>query len=355
MRFRSILSEAGRNLITGTSRALLLALLLAATTAGAAVTDARSIIAVQSRAADFVASGASVRVMVAPAMTDAASCERLATVGGVRAAGALRTADAVVLRTMNANPVPAYAVTPGLIAVLGGDPAAPAGAWLPAPLARTLGVQPGQELPTGAGTLTVAGLYEYPDDGRDSRLAYAALLPEPAAGAFDECWADIWPLSRDREQLLHAALAVDSSAADAVTVGQLNTSRGTRFDALAEFTGRPTRFGLPACALAGLLIGLAAVRIRRLELAAALHLGESRRDLLATQVVETAAWAAAAVVLAAVALLAGVMAAGPADPMAVYLVDVRGPAVAACTALIGAVLGVLTVRERHLFRYFKNR
>ncbi|GIF40799.1 hypothetical protein [Actinoplanes xinjiangensis] len=355
MRFRSILSEAGRNLATGTSRALLFALLLAAITAGAAIMDARSIIGVQSRAADFVASGASIRVMVAPAMTDAAACERLGTIGGIRAAGALREADAVVLRTMNANPVPAYAVTPGLIAVLGGDPAAPAGAWLPAPLARTLGVQAGQELPTGSGTLTVAGLYEYPDDGRDSRLAYAALLPQPAAGSFDECWADIWPLSRDREQLLHAALAVDSSAADAVAVGQLNTSRGTRFDALGEFTARPTRFALPACALAGLLLGLIAVRIRRLELAAALHLGASRRDVLAIQVIETAAWAAAGVVLAAVALLAGVVAAGSTDAAAVYLVDVRGPAVAACATLIGAVLGVLTVRERHLFRYFKNR
>lgn len=355
MRFRSILSEAARNLATGTSRALLFALLLAVITAGAAIMDARSIIGVQNRAADFVASGASVRVMVAPAMTDAASCERLGRVGGVRAAGALRESDAVRLRTMDANPVPAYAVTPGLIAVLGGDPAARAGAWLPASLAGTLGVRPGQELPTGAGTLTVAGVYEYPDDGRDSRLAYAALLPEPAAGTFDECWADIWPLSRDREQLLHAALAVDASAADAVTVGQLNTSRGTRFDAPAEFTGRPTRFVLPACALAGLLLGLAAVRARRLELAASLHLGEARRDLLATQVIETAAWAAAGVVLAAVALLAGVAAAGSTDATAVYLVDVRAPATAACAALIGTVLGVSTVRERHLFRYFKNR
>jgi hypothetical protein len=355
MRLREIRSEAGRNVATGTTRALLFGLLLATVGAGLAIVDARSVIAVERAAADFVAAGASVRILLAKDMTDPAACDRLTGISGVRAAGALREADAVTLRAMSANPIPAYAVTPGLLAVLGGDPAAPAGAWLPAELARTLGVSPGQTLATATGPLRVAGVYRYPDDGRDSRLAYAALLPEPATGTFDECWADVWPLSKPREQLLHTALTVDTASTDPVTVGRLNTSHGTRFDGEADFTGRPTRYVLPGCALAGLLLGFLAVRIRRLEIAAALHLGESRRALLATVLVETAVWAAAAFLLAACALAAGVVAANPGDPLTAYLVDVRGPAAAACATLAGALAAVLSIRERHLFRYFKDR
>jgi hypothetical protein len=346
-----VLSEAYRNLLSGTTRGLLFAVVLAAVVAGLAVTDARAIVTLQQQAADFTGSGASVQVMVARGSTDAAACERLRSISGVRSAGALRPADAVVLQAMLGNPIQAYAVTPGLIAVLGGNPAAPAGAWIPADLARTLGVRPGQRLATTDGTLTIAGVYDYPDDGRDSRLTYAALLPQPVTGTFDECWADVWPVSASREALLHTALTVDSTSTDPVTVGQLNTSRGTRFDGRQAFSHRPTRYALPACFLAGLVLGFAAIRLRRLEIAAALHLGESRRALLATLLIESAVWSGVAVVLAACALVLG----GGGSSWEVYLIDVRGALVAAPGAVIGAMAAVFTIKEKHLFAYFKNR
>ncbi|HET9517996.1 MAG TPA: hypothetical protein VFO77_09750 [Actinoplanes sp.] len=349
MRWRSVLSEAYRNLVSGTTRGVLFAVLLTAVVAGLAITDARAIRTLQRQAADFTGSGASVQVMVARDSTDPVACERLRNITGVRSAGALRPTDAVVLRAMLGNPIQAYAVTPGLISVLGGDSAAPAGAWLPAELARTLGVRPGQQLATTTGALSIAGVYDYPDDGRDSRLTYAALLPEPVHGTFDECWADVWPVSASREALLHTALTVDSTSADPVTVGQLNTSRGQRCDGEQAFTDRPTRYALPACALAGLLLGFTAIRLRRLEIAGALHLGESRRALLATVLIETAVWAGAAVLLAACALVLG---SGSLD---VFAIDVRGPLAAAPGAVLGALLAAFTIREKHLFAYFKNR
>lgn len=355
MRLRSILSEAFRNITTGTTRALILSLLLAAVGAGLAITDARSVIGIQHRAAEFVSAGASVRVMVAPRMTDAAACERLATVPGIRSSGALREADAVVLRTMIANPVQAYAVTPGLLTVLGGDAAGPAGAWISAELAATLGVRPGQDLVTTAGPMTLAGVYDYPDDGRDSRLDYAALLPQPATGVFDECWAQVWPVSDPRHDLLYSALAMDTASTDPVQIGQLNTRLGTEFHGVAEFTDRPTRYALPACALAGLLLGFVAIRMRRLEIAGALHLGEARRALAATLLVETAAWALAGFLLAAAALAAGVTIGTGSAALDVYLIDVRGPAAGALATLVGAVAALATIRERHLFAYFKDR
>jgi hypothetical protein len=309
----------------------------------------------QQKSADFVSSGASVRVMVARQTTDAAACERLRTISGVRSAGALKEADAVVLRAMIANPIPAYAVTPGLIEVLGGNAATIAGAWIPAQLAKTLGVKPGQELVTTAGTLSVAGIYNYPDDGRDSRLNYAALLPQPATGTFDECWADVWPFSKTRDRLLYSALTVDTSSTDPVSIGQLNTSRGTQFDGVGEFAGRPTRLALPGCVLAGLMLGFVAIRMRRLEIAGALHLGESRRSLLATLLIETAVWSFIALVLAACILVFGVTLRNPGESLDVYLIDIRGPVAAALATLMGAVLASFTIQEKHLFGYFKNR
>lgn len=355
MRPRSILSEAYRNIVTGTTRALLMGIFLAAISAGLAIADARSIIEMEQKAADFVSSGASVRVMVARGTTDAAACERLDAISGVRSAGALKEADAVVLQAMIANPIPAYAVTPGLIEVLGGNAAAPAGAWIPTQLAKTLGVKPGQKLVTTAGALSVAGVYDYPDDGRDSRLNYAALLPQPATGNFDECWADVWPFSKTRDHLLYSALTVDASSTDPVNIGQLNTGRGTRFDGVGEFAGRPTRYALPGCVLAGMILGFVAIRMRRLEIAGALHLGESRRSLLATLMIETAAWSFIALILAACALVYGVILRNPADPLDVYIIDIHGPVAAALATLIGTVLASFTIQEKHLFGYFKNR
>ncbi|WP_322759658.1 hypothetical protein [Frankia sp. Cr2] len=355
MRLRSILSEAYRNIVTGTTRALLLGIFLAAISAGLAIVDARSIIDIEQKADDFVSSGGSVRVMVARESIDAAACERLSAISGVRSAGALKETDAVVLRVMIANPIPAYVVTPGLIEVLGGNAATRAGAWLPAQLAKTLGVQPGQELVTTAGTLSVAGIYDYPDDGRDSRLNYAALLPQLATGVFDECWAEVWPLSKTRDHLLYSALTVDVSSTDPVIIGQLNTSRGTQFDGVGAFTGRPTRYGLAGCGLAGLILGFVAIRMRRLEIAAALHLGESRCALLASLLIETAVWSFSAFILAACALVFGVIPRNTAASMNVYIIDICGPAAAALTALVGTVLASFTIQEKYLFGYFKSR
>ncbi|GIJ48440.1 hypothetical protein Val02_53260 [Virgisporangium aliadipatigenens] len=355
MRARVILSEAGRNVLSGTTRAGLLGVFLALVCAGLAVVDARSIIDLRQAAAAYVASGASVRVLKAPDGTDGAACERLGTLPGVRAAGAIRETDAVVLRTMIANPLPAYAVTPGLVTVLGGAGSADAGAWIPRTLAAALGVTPGQEVPTTTGTMRIAGVYDYPDDGRDSRLSHAALIPQPPTGRFDECWADVWPTSPQREHLLYSAIRVDTDSTDPVAVGQLNNSLGKRFDGVTAFDERPTRWALPGCVLAGLLVGFAAVRMRRLELAAALHLGETRRALLLTLLIETLLWASGAFVLSAFALACAVLPGNTGDPLAVYAIDVRGPLAALPAAAAGTALALCTVREAHLFRYFKNR
>ncbi|GAB3277924.1 hypothetical protein GCM10027589_03850 [Actinocorallia lasiicapitis] len=357
MRIRAIVSEAWRNTLAGTSGAVLFGLALAFVVGALACTDARSVIDLQKRADAFAASGASVQALVAKKQTDAVYCEALSRIAGIRASGALRPADPVVLRAMVANAIPAYAVTPGFVALLASGDSARPGVWLPEQLAATLKVKAGGQLVTTAGTLTVAGTYRYPDDGRDSRLAYAVLLPQPVTGTFDECWADVWPSSPSAEGLLYAAVKVDGSdeSGEPVNQGQLNPSLGTAFDGAAEFAARPSRLALPACAIVGFVLGFGAVRRRRLELAGALHIGMPKHAILAMTLLETAVWAVAGAFLGGCALVFATSLGNPADALDLFLIDLRGPLAAVFTAVAGAAAAATTVREKHLFRYFKDR
>ncbi|MGH3319337.1 MAG: hypothetical protein ACRDN9_03990 [Streptosporangiaceae bacterium] len=181
------------------------------------------------------------------------------------------------------------------------------------------------------------------------------LLPKPPTGAFDECWVDVWPVNKAMDNPIYAATNVSTKSNEPIAIKQLNTSLGTQFNGPRKFAARPTRFGFPGCAVAGLLLGFIAVRVRRLEIAGALHLGVSRPALLATVLIETAAWSLAALILAASALVFASTLHNPTDWTDVFTIDIRGPVVAALTTHIGATAALLTIKESHLFRYFKER
>ncbi|MBB6170032.1 hypothetical protein HNR23_000092 [Nocardiopsis mwathae] len=355
MRPGSILSEAWRDLATGTTRAAVFAVALAAVTASLAITDARAIIALQQRAAEFVDAGAAVRILNAVDATDGAACEALSDVPSIGSAGAVSEGTPLTLAAMPDNPVPVYEATPGMGEVLGVRPLSADGVWIPTGVAERLGVGAGRTLETDQGPMVIAGVYDHPDDGRDSRLGYAVVVPTVAAGEFDQCWAHVWPVVDDADELIRSTVASDVDPDVSVTIGQLNTRLGASFDAAAAFSERITRAAVPGAALAGLVLGFLAIRARRLEIAGALHVGQSRRALLAAVLLETAAWSVAALALAAFALLPAVGPNNPADPLQAFAIDIRGPAAAVPAALAGAVVALLLIREDHLFRYFKDR
>ncbi|MEU0488107.1 hypothetical protein ABZ249_02685 [Nocardiopsis sp. NPDC006139] len=355
MNVRELIGEVRRNLGTGTTRAALFALALAAVVGALAVADARAIVGLHQRSAEFTAAGASVRVLNVAGNVAGSACDALTGVPGIGASGALAEDGSLRLAAMPDNPLPAYRVTPGMASVLGVRAEAASGVWVSTGTAETLGVGPGQRLETDSGTVTLAGVFDYPDDGRDSRLGYAVLVPEPAAGVFDQCWADVRPPTEEADELLRWAVRPGADPSLSVTLGQLNTSLGATFDGAAAFAERPTRFAPPAAALAGLVLGFVAVRLRRLELAGALHVGVSRRALLAGTALETAVWSLAGLALAGCALVVAAHVGNPADPWDTVLIDVRGPVAAVLAALVGAAAATALVREEHLFRYFKDR
>lgn len=357
MRPREVASEAGRNLASATTGALVLALLLGACCAGLAITDATSIDQMQRRAAEFSASGASVRILTAQGLVDPASCQRLQLVHGVRAAGALRPADPLTLLAAPASSIPSFSVTSGLAHVLGVRAVAQTGVWMSQDLARALGAAMGQRLQTTTGELVLAGTFSWPDDGRDSRLGYAVLQPVLASvSTMDECWTDVWPSTEALDEVIRSTTVVrGGGGAQPMTIGQLNNTFGTVLDAKTEFVNRPTRYAHPGCLLLGLVLGLVAARRRRLEYASALHCGQRRAAQVATALLETTVWACGGALIATTALSLTLSWIDSPAMREILRIDVRGPMAGLLGSELGALLGLLLIKEEHLFRYFKDR
>lgn len=360
MRVRSVLSEALRDVASGTAAAALLATVLAVAVGGLAVADVRAVVDVSRTADRYRSAGAAVSTLESAALdVDGARCEALAATTGIVAAGAARPAEPTQAVALPGSDLTTWEVTPGLLDVLAvsggqarGAPAA-GGVWLSADLAATLGVEPGGTLATRAGAAHVAGVYTWPDDGRRRDLGYAVLVPVAGAGRFDRCWAQVWPPDEGLSGLLRAV--VEPTGADEARAGTLNSTLGEGLDAAGMLARRATR-PAPAAALAvGVALGLVAVRRRRLELASALHAGVPRPHLAWQHLVEAGAWSLAGSVLAAAAVSVAAAIGNPDPALAASAAGWRTVLVGTLGVVLGTLAGILATRESHLFRYAKDR
>lgn len=352
MRLSTIFSEAARNITTGTTRAAVFATLLGVIVGSLLLADTLALRALHDDATTFVESGAAIRVMHTENAIQGADCDALSGHATVYASGALATADPIELTALPSTSIPAFRATPGMLRLLGANDVR-TGAWLSERLAEPLGATPGVTLDTPLGELTVAGIFPYPDDGRDSRLGNAILLPTIAQDIYDECWASAWPLSEETDVLLRFTAASTTNNAAALQVGQLNKNHGSTFNGEERFDARITRFAYPLIAVIGAGLGWVSIRTRRLEHAAALHAGQHRPEQLLTILIESSTWAVLGASLAALITLTGALSTGTALPL--LPVAVPGVPIAIGGVLLGATAASSLTRERHLFRYFKER
>jgi hypothetical protein len=356
MRVASVISEAWRNVATGTTRAPLFAAVLVVVVGALAVVDVRAVVGVIEGAREYRDAGASVQILEAAGQVDGARCEALAAVDGVHAAGALRAGEPLRALNLPSSELTGFEATPGLLGALDRGRIAGAGLWLSADLAEALGASAGDSIATNAGPARVGAVYPYPDDGRDRALGYAAVAPVPATGLFDSCWVEIWPVDPETATLLRTTLVADPSSEAQPTQKQLNGRLGATYDASAEFSGRLTKPAPIAAVVLGLALGFAAVRLRRLELAAALHARVPRAALTWQVLLETAVWTGAAVIVTVPVLWWLAAGAGlPADQVSTWVIGMRTVLAGAGAVLVGAVVGALATREKHLFKYFKER
>ena len=360
MRAGGIFGEAQRNITTRTTRAAMFALTLGLAVAAACLLDTLTTISLQQRAQEWDASGAAVHVLAADQAIDGDSCAALTVAGGetrrpIASAGALTAGPTLTFAATASSSLPSFVVTPSLAEVLRLEADAE-GVWISDQLADTLSAAVGDRLDTDRGPLTVAGVFRWPDDGRDQRIAYSVLVPSATHARYDECWATITPSNPAALDLLRSAGVVTPQSTSSAPIAMLNNTLGQEFDAWAQYDSRTSRYVGLLVPFFGLVLGYIATRLRRLEYASALHAGVTRRDLSLTATVETLAWVvpAVAAATAAVALTASRLT----DPTnAVDLVAGQLPALLAAviTAPLGVLAALALTHEHHLFAYFKER
>ena len=356
MRFRAILREAGRDIASGTARSVHFALLLSIATVGLLAADLSTVQGITRSAAEFRESGASVLTISAPGRVDGAACEALEHLPTVRAAGAMRVSeDGFVSAALPSSAIPLAEVSERFLDVVRSDTVAAPGVIVSEQVAEALTVGQGDDLVGSNGSVPIRGVYSYPDDGRRPGLGYAVLSPVTSERAFDECWVDSWPMADEIPALMQTALLPADGADDKPTVSQLNTRLGRGFDGAARFDERITRYALPALIGIAATIGYLSVRLRRVELASDLHAGARKRDLAAIQGIEIAAWTSAAILFAATAAALFARLGSPEDESSIYVLSLRLITAAALSPFLGGAVALAVTKERHLFRYFKDR
>ena len=372
MRWRELCSEALRNIGTGAARAVwwFLALLLAGLLLGGY--EAMTVIGQEREASSRIAMNADVRVLTGGSPVDGVACDGLTgAANGPQASGAMRKGPQVEPASTPGADLSSYEVTDGMIRLLAvGDAdrlqvADASGIWVSADVARDFGMVEGGVLETTDGTVRVAGVFDWPNDGRDTRFGYAVIVPvgedspssETGATTFEECWAKQWPVNPGLDSLMLATVVAGGGDAHGQASGVMGLNRGvdSRYDAAAAYASRSTRM-MPVLGLAlGALIGVLSVRRRRLEYAGALHSGQRKVDLLAQVGVETLIWGGEAVLAAVSLLTAYTWRWSLTSPASVLLAAVRTPMAMLCGLLLGGLACAAGIRESQLFRYFKAR
>jgi hypothetical protein len=370
MRLGDVVGEALRNVWYGVTRPLVLAAIWALIVGGIAVLDLHVLVDINSDLVRWRQAGAAVVVIKAPGAIDGAACEALSSATGIPYSGAGRTIpDGLALPALPLGTPTLIEVTPGLARLVtatarGSDADAEAaavprddgGILLSDSLASVVGRGPGTSLATAQGPANVVAVFPTPEDGRDTLFSYAALAQVPASGRFDYCWAEVWPPDATTTHLVLTTIAPTADiGAESISVGQLNSTFGATTDAQDAYGHRPTSSAPLVGCVAGLLIGYVGVRLRRLELASALHARVSRRAQLIQVQLETMLWLAVAVIGTAPAVVAAAVVDNPLGVLPVLAPAGLTILAGLVASMIGVGLGLSVTRERHLFVYFNQR
>ncbi len=358
MRLREAVREAWRDVDSGAGRAGTCAIVLAVLLVAVVGTRVVAVVDDVRDAATWVASGAATTVEQADGRIDGRACTALGEVHGMLGAGALRRLeDGTTVLALPGTAVPTYEASPSIAGVLAIEGAAgSSGVWVSEEVAEELGVSAGATLATSDGPAPVAGVYAWPDDGRDPDLAYALVVPVPVGEEpFDQCQVTVWPQDASIGALLRATVLPSTGEQDESrpTSGQLNPRLGVTF--ASDGGTDAVLLAAAAAGTSGLVVGAAAVFRRRLSLASDRHVGVPMPHQVLGALVQHAVWGAvaAAVAVAAAAVLCRGLPIEDAGPVVTEAVVLAGLGVVG--AVLGAAAGVVSVRERALHRYFRTR
>jgi len=371
IRLKELATEAARNVISGTSKPIsaLVALMLVVGAIGMA--QARMMVALAQDAEQWRAQGSAQVIIPAPNAIRGDQCEALARIAGISAAGAVRAAPSIRLAVLPSTQIPQFEVTPGMANLLNLQPQefqVTGGVWLAGDLADVVGWQVmslaylPESIPATAvqtrSDFTVSGVYPRPDDGRSTQLAYSILSPVPAAGLFDACWVEIWPESGAVTEWLLLPVdlvAAGGSQAQIPQIGRVNSSAGLEFGAAAQLAVLPIWPLTFAAVSFSAVLGFLIIHSRRLELASALHAGIDKTSLVIQTQLEALAVTVPTLAVVFVTSYGMALAQNPDPPLVAFYPAARTAYLALIAFHFGLLLTTLMVRERHLFRHFKQR
>ncbi|OZG48766.1 hypothetical protein [Bombiscardovia coagulans] len=378
MKVDSILSEAWRDISSGTNRTILWLLTFLFVAIGTLGLDLSTIFALQSQAKTWVTSGAAINLVQSEGKINPTSCMSLSrtTISGahkqtstsqskipvgkgpISASGALQTGPSIILTAMPSSPLDSFNVTPSLASVLQltASVESKTGVWISSQLAQTLHVRPGDTLETDHGPMSIAAVFSWQQDGRDQRIAYAILNPSASQEPFDECWATIVPSNAKASELLTATAISTPGTLNPLQIKQINNSLGRTFNGWEQYQKRASKYITIVLPFAALLIGFISVRIRRIEIADDLHCGISRSNLWAINALEALSWSLPAVLFSSAALFLMVRTVrNQSDAMQLCSVELPALLAALVLSQVGIVMALVSIKADHLFRYFKER
>lgn len=356
MRAAEVGREAVRNLRAGVGGSPWLAVVLVLAASVAVIAPQWALLDGDARAREYRDAGAATLIVQDSGRIDGARCESYLSLPNVMAAGAIREViDGVRLDLLPSTSVRYFETTPQFAGVLGAEPEG-AGVMLSADVADAVGASSGGSMLLGDSHVPVASVFDYPNDGRVTGLGFAITGDVPAgSGLFDECWITVWPQTTDIEGLA-SYLTVPGGSADSqseLRLQQANSSLGV------QFTIGPSRqvweYAAPVGMAAAALAALVFVRVRRLELASARHVGVRVADQAAVLVTEAISVSVVAVAVVAPVVAYLTVAVQPEAAASLGWYALRGAVAVLVGALLGALIGLAGVRERHLFRYFRER
>ncbi len=359
MRPDSMIREAWLNVTSGTARAFLLACVLCALSTGLVAADALVSVDLVRRAQQFQTSGAAIITVAAPQRIDARVCEALNEIPGITAGAMRPRPDPMELTLLLAAPVAVYETSPSFPDVLRAADRMPGGgAYLSSEVVDALGGDSARPISTSQGSVHVAGVYDYPADGRRTGFGWAALIPvTPADSRFDECWARAWPLEPQLRQLLLTTVIGSPSvdAASGVEVGQVNERFGDSFPGAQWYQTRISASAPAVGAALAMMLAVMATRSRRLEHSARLHDGAALTDLTAIALVESVGWITPALLISTLTGFALVSSIPIDDRHSLQLSVLAITTATSLGAVLGCLVATATLRERQLFTYFKDR
>lgn len=346
MRASAVASEAYRNFRTGTTHGALFASALATLTLLLGAVDSATISALVDEARRFRSEGGSVWVVDASGSVSTSACERLVEVDGIVSAGSIRASEPVVASATPSSSIRQFSVSPGFADLLRSERSVDSGALIAESVAVRYGIREGDTLSLTGPDIHIAGIYL---DEKRPLIEYSVLTLADSPEA-DQCWLEVWPSAPTTPRV--ALAVVSPSYLGEVEIIQLNSSLGNSYTGREFFDGRLTRWAVWIALLLGVVLGGLSVRVRRLEMAMARHLGVPRPAQIAQVAMESMAWALGGALVGSVLAVSASRSIGAAVSD-VFVLRVASASVAGAVA--GALVAVSALRESLSYELFKSR